>query len=153
MENLEEAVVKKAVELFYEYMTTERTGDIWMDQALGYAFFAKEEKHLFRGIFEEKYLPLTMKNTPEIWKTFGEKLADHELFQGLSEDQAGAVRVARWFFIHGLAGLINSKWFVLDDEDNIIMEKKVIALVDLLRTANLSLYEGFKNFEDHKDRD
>ncbi|MCP4694662.1 MAG: TetR/AcrR family transcriptional regulator [Desulfobacterales bacterium] len=157
MENLEEKLVKKAMDLFYEYMTTERTGDIWLDQALGYFKFAKEEKHLFRGVFEEKYLPLTMENTPEIWSAFGEQLADYDAFQGLSEEQIGAIRVARWFFIHGLSCLVNSKWFSIEDETRIVMEnreeKNTIDVESLLRTADSSLCEGFKNFADRTDPD
>ncbi len=125
--------------------------------SLGYFKFAKEEKHLFRGVFEEKYLPLTMENTPEIWGAFGEHLADYEAFQGLSEEQISAIRTARWFFIHGLSCLVNSKWFSIEDETGIVMEhkgkKKLIDVESLLRTADSSPCEGFKDIADRTDPD
>ena len=48
MENIEAEVVKKILAHFVEFLSRERTGDKWLDHALGYVLFAAEEKHLFR---------------------------------------------------------------------------------------------------------
>ncbi len=56
MKILEEEVVKKAMEFFEEYIIKPRTGDKWIDHGLGYVFFARDEKYLFRAIYDENHV-------------------------------------------------------------------------------------------------
>ncbi len=106
MKGLEEDVVKMALDLFYTYITEPVTGDKWVDHGIGYLRFAKEEKHLFNAINEEKYLWLQSKHASWIWEALGESLADYPPFQGMTEELKLGIRVARFHFIHGLASLI-----------------------------------------------
>ncbi len=143
MDNIEEEVVKKALELFLNYMTTPRTGDVWLDQGLGYVLFAQNEKNLFRYINDEKHIALTKKYGADVWKALGKQLYDYESFQGLSEDQLLKIRLARWFFIHGLASLINNRWYPIEDEKNIIMkEDKNISIAYLIQKNDQALLNG-----------
>ncbi|MFC1505169.1 TetR/AcrR family transcriptional regulator [Thermodesulfobacteriota bacterium] len=156
MKNLEEEVVKKAMALIYSYLSTPRTGDPWLDQALGHVLFAVREKHLFRGVYDEKYLPLTRNVSPKVWSDLREQLDGYELFQGLSEEQISLIRMARWFFGHGLSHLANVNWFTVDEENNIVIgekgKEKIINLVDLMRMADLAIFKGFKEFERIDDK-
>ncbi|MBT8373441.1 MAG: TetR/AcrR family transcriptional regulator, partial [Deltaproteobacteria bacterium] len=67
MKELEEEIVKQAVDLLYESMVCERTGDPWIDHGIGYVMFAQEEKHLFRGINNEKNIKYFKKYGDLIW--------------------------------------------------------------------------------------
>lgn len=56
MTELEEEIVKKAVDLLYKYMIRERTGDPWLDHGMGYVMFAMKEKHLFRAVNDDNHI-------------------------------------------------------------------------------------------------
>ena len=138
MKNLEEEVVRKAMALFMEYVIKPRTGDKWIDHGIGYVFFARDEKHLFKAINDEKRVPLLKKFSSKIWEKLGEELSDYPLFKDLPADTGIKIRRARWIFIHGLASLItNSFQFdrIKTDED----------LIELIRNSSILLYRGMKN--------
>ena len=119
MKHLEEEVVKRAMELCFEYITTPRTGDPWVDHGTGYALFALKEKHLFRAIFDEEHVPLREKYSRMIWENLGEVLASYPRFHDLSETQMHQLRRARWVLMHGMASLINTGAVPVEDEEQI----------------------------------
>jgi hypothetical protein len=146
MASLEEEVVKKALALFNTYITTETTGDQWLDHAIGYVRFAIEERMLFRCINDEKHAALQRKNAQRMWADFGDALADDPLFQGMPRNRMDRIRVMRWFFIHGFSTLINNGWFTIEEvDDHIVLKEMKIRLKDILKMANHALYEGLKN--------
>jgi AcrR family transcriptional regulator len=145
MKNIEAEVVKKALAYFVDFISQERTGDKWLDQALGYVLFASREKHLFRCINDENHILLQKQYAKEHWKALGEKLSNDERFDGLPEKIKNRIRLVRWILVHGLAFLVNSGWYEFSEsEDSIISEDIGIDLTDLLEKANHCLYEGFK---------
>ncbi|MCP4368986.1 MAG: TetR/AcrR family transcriptional regulator [Deltaproteobacteria bacterium] len=138
MNNLEEEVIQKAMALFMEHIIKPRTGDKWIDHGIGYVFFARDEKHLFKAINDEKRVPLLKKSSLKIWEKLGEELSGYPLFRDLPAGTGLKIRRARWIFIHGLASLItNSFQFdrIKTDED----------LIELIRNASILLYRGMKN--------
>ena len=112
MENIEAEVIKKALFTFVEFINQERTGDIWLDQALGYVLFAAQEKHLFRCINDEKHSPFQRQFARENWTKLGKALADDDRFKAVAEPVRHKIRAARWMMIHGLSWLIASAWFM-----------------------------------------
>ncbi len=146
MKSLEEEIVKKALALFNEYLSLKNTGDKWLDQAIGYVRFAIEEKMLFRCINDEKHAVLQRKNTREMWEILRAELADYKPFENMSQTEVDRIRVMRWFFVHGIAALINSGWFTSQEIDSkIILKEMDITLPDVLNIANHVIYEGFKD--------
>lgn len=103
MEQLEEEVVKRAVNMLHEYMTRQRTGDPWIDNGIGHVIFAYEEKNLFKGINDDKHIKHFKKYGDLIWDTINDSLADYPPFQGLSPEQIKKIQVARWLYAHGLS--------------------------------------------------
>ncbi len=103
MEKLEEEIVKRAVKLLHDYMVQKRTGDPWHDHGIGYVFFAMNEKHLFRGINDERHIGYFKKYGDIIWATLTESLANHSPFLGLTAEQIHQIQLQRWLFAHGLA--------------------------------------------------
>ncbi|PCI24411.1 MAG: hypothetical protein COB67_11615 [SAR324 cluster bacterium] len=105
--------------VFFQYMATQYTGDLWLDQAIGYVFFAKREKNLFRFFFGIRGQETGMEVHPErVFEQLLEQLSDYEGFQGLSTDEIHTLRRLRWQCTHGLACLINSlRGDLLTDEE------------------------------------
>ncbi len=146
MKNLEEEVVKKALALYYEYLSSEITDDKWLNQAVGYVRFAIEEKQLFRCINDAKHTPLQRDHTRMMWESLGSELSDYEPFKKMTGSQIGRARVMRWFFLHGLASLICNGWFTLRDVSaDTVLEELNLPLTDVLKIINQVLYEGFKD--------
>lgn len=144
MKTIEEEIVKKIMTHFIEYITKERTGDIWLDQALGYVLFAHEEKQLFRCINDEKYIHLQKQFSREHWFNLGKKLTSDERFATLSEKRKEQIRIARWFFTHGMAFLVNSGWCEISEaEDLLFSENREIKLGELLDKVNQGLFAIF----------
>ncbi|MCK5268627.1 MAG: TetR/AcrR family transcriptional regulator [Spirochaetes bacterium] len=135
MEELEEELVKKAVELLYECMVRERTGDRWIDHGIGYVMFAQEEKHLFRGINNEKNIKYFKKYGDLIWNTLTSSLSDYPAFQGLSAEHIYKIQGTRWLFAHGLAFQVSNPPPETWDIKTIItvMQEGSLAILDGLR--------------------
>ncbi len=139
MGHLEEEVVKKAMELFLEYITTPRTDDIWIDHGVGYVMFAREEKYLFRSIFDEVHDPLRKKYSKLIWKRTGKDLASYPPFKELSDNQTTHLRRGRWVLMHGMAALVNNGALPVDGVETI---------PGMVKMASNVLLSGVKeNFE------
>lgn len=109
MKNLDQEVVTRAMAVMHQYVLKEdRTGDRWVDQALGYVAFAMEEKHLFRCFNDEKHAVMRWKVGETMWNSLAEDLSDYEPFRGLRDEEIESLRTARWVYVHGMATLINS---------------------------------------------
>lgn len=146
MKHIEAEVAKKALAFFVDFIGQERTGDKWLDQALGYVIFASKEKHLFRCIFNEEHILMHKKDRKEHWKALGEQLSSDERFDGLPEEIKNRIRITRWFLVHGLASLMNTGWYALSEsEDSILWEQNSVKLSTLLGKVNHGLYEEFKS--------
>lgn len=145
MENIEAEVVKKALAYFVEFISRDRTGDKWLDQALGYVLFAIEEKHLFRCINDEKHTPFQKQFARQHWVELGEKLSEDERFKNMPDDIKHKIRVARWMLVHGLACLVGNGWFETPlSAGSILSEEIGFELVEFLGKVNHGLYEEFK---------
>lgn len=146
MENIEAEVVKKALAYFVEFLNRERTGDKWLDQALGYVIFASEEKHLFRCINDEKHTPLQREFARKHWAELGETLSTDQRFQGMADNPKQIIRTARWMLVHGLAHLVSTGWFERPlGQNSTLAGEPGINLLTFLRKVNHGLYEEFKN--------
>jgi len=146
MQNLEEEVVKKILNHFYKYLSSNQTGDMWMDQAIGYIRFAMEEKQLFRCINDEKHLPIQKKYAPRLWQSLGKQLSGHELFKDLTVQEIERIRTMRWIFIHGLSSLINNEWFFVENTDiNTKLSEINITPLEIIRVVNLIFYVGLQD--------
>ena len=143
MQAIEEEVVRQALELFFQYLSRPETGDRWLDQALGYIRFASQEKHLFRCINDEQHMQIQKKLTRPMWLALGRQLDDDPRFRGMSAELKNRIRTARWFFLHGMAHLVNNEWFTISDEDDRPVAEMLDKLQERLRDINALIYEGY----------
>ncbi len=135
MDQLEEQLVKKAVDLFYEYMVCKRTGDLWIDHGIGYVMFAQEEKHLFLGCNNEKNIKHFKAYGENMWNKCTDSLSGYPPFQGLSKEQIYQIQATRWLFAHGLAFQVsNPPPGVWDDEKVFFM----------MQQGSTAILEGLK---------
>lgn len=135
MNNLEEEVVKKAMELLEEYIRTPRTGDKWLDHGYGYVLFAKREKHLFKALFDEKHNHLYKKFSAEIFRKLGKDLSDDPDFKDLPEDIQTNMRKVRWVYVHGMASLLAESF----EFDEFKTEEE---FADLIKIVDTLIYKG-----------
>jgi AcrR family transcriptional regulator len=145
MQHIEEEVVKRALASFVECISRDRTGDKWLDQALGYVIFANKEKHLFRCLNDEKHTHLQQKWAPEHWKMLGEQLVADKRFQDMPEDEANRIRAVRWIFLHGMSFLVSNGWMTVPESgDKAIGDFIDMNLEDFLTKVNKAIYAEFK---------
>ena len=117
---MEEDIIKKAVDLLYDTMVMERTGDRWHDHGIGYVMFARQEKHLFRCMNDEAHIVYFKEYGDRIWLTLTDSLDDYQPFSGLASEQILKIQVTRWLFVHGLAFQVNNPPPDIWNTENII---------------------------------
>jgi methyltransferase (TIGR00027 family) len=120
IKEMEEDIIKRALDLLYETMVMERTGDRWHDHGIGYVMFARQEKHLFRCMNDEDHIIYFKKYGDMIWLTLTDSLDDYQPFNGLNSEQILKIQVTRWLFAHGLAFQVNNPPPDIWNTENII---------------------------------
>ena len=125
MKSLYEELRKKAVDLLITYQTTPRTGQIFFDMGIGYILFAKQEKNLFRFLYqrkegEERYQEIEKKIRESAFKNLTQNMKADPILEGLGEQKLKDVLTRLWIFVHGLAFLVNNNAFA--DDENYILE-------------------------------
>lgn len=135
MDDLEEELVKKSVDLLYEYMCRKVTGDLWVDHGIGYVRFAQKESNLFLGSNNEKNIKHFRVYGELMWAKCSEALTDYEPFKNLTEEQIYRLQVTRWLMTHGLAFQVsNPPPGVWDDERILwVVQNGSIAILDGLK--------------------
>lgn len=128
-------VCKRGVDLLYEFMVQERTGDPWHDQGLGYVVFALEEKRLFRSLNDDKHIAWFKEYGEHIWTTLTRSLSGSPPFQGLTDAQIYHVQLSRWLMAHGLAFQVSTHPPGVWDNDRVafIMQHGSTAILEGLK--------------------
>jgi AcrR family transcriptional regulator len=143
MTDIEAAMVQKALDLYMQYLSAPQTGDPWIDSGIGYVRFAMEEQQLFRCINDEKHTPVQRKLSQKIWKQLGRDLKDHPRFNGLEEETATRIRMARWMLVHGMAFMLNMGWFPIDSKNRVkFPNKEPVSIETLIRRLSDALWKG-----------
>ena len=143
MTELEEEVVKKAVDLLYSYMIKKRTGDPWYDHGIGYVMFGLKEKFLFRGLNDEKHIQWFRKYGEIIWDQLTASLVEYPFFKGLSEERIYKIQFMRWLFTHGLA------FQACNQPPGVFNEENITALV---KEGSMALFDGLEIQRNLKSR-
>jgi len=135
MDDLEDELVKKSVDLLYVFMIRKRTGDPWIDHGIGYVMFAQEEGNLFRGCNNEKNIKHFKSYGEKVWNKCTDSLSAYLPFQGLSEEQIYKVQLTRWLLAHGLAFQASNPPPDVWDDDTIIL---------VIQQGSTAILDGFK---------
>lgn len=125
MKTLYEELRKKAVDLLITYQTTPRTGGIFFDMGIGYILFAKQEKNLFRFLYqrkegEERSQEIEKRIRGFAFKNLTQNMKADPILEGLDEQTLKDVLTKMWIFVHGLAFLVNNNSFANDGEEYVM---------------------------------
>ena len=135
MAELEEEVVKKAVDLLYEYMIRERTSDPWHDHGIGYAMFGLDEKELFLAATDKMHIDHYREYGQIIWDTLTSSLSDYPPFSGLTDEQIYKIQLTRWLMAHGLAVQAATQPHGIFSKEDI---------VDIMQTGSDAIISGMR---------
>jgi len=137
MQALEDEIVQKTWRLLKEYEAKTYTGDTWIDLAVGYILFARNEPNLFQGMHNGRNLDLRFELHEKHWQWQEKRLDDYAEFKELDEEQRMRVRYARAMLSHGVATSPNTDFnrFVVDNED---------ILAGFITNVSRALLNGFK---------
>ena len=137
MQALEDEVVKKTWTLVMHYQTERYTGDVWVDQAIGYVRFARDEKNLFKCMLAGHNPQLRYEMHQKQWHYLAEQLQGYDAFDNLDEEQRMRVRYSRAMLSHGVAMSPNTGL------NKIIVENDDL-LAGYLSTVSQALLKGYE---------
>jgi AcrR family transcriptional regulator len=109
--NLTQKIIEKAYAVLYEYQTTTRTEDPFLDMGIGYVLFAKNERYLFRCINDEPHVDTLKKYNDLHFDSLIKKLSQYPIVKGMTDAQIRKFFMQGWTYSHGLAQLINIDYF------------------------------------------
>jgi len=137
MQALEDEVVKKIWKLSWEYKARTYSGDVWIDQGIGYVRFAKDEQNLFKCILDAHNLELKYQMHLVNWRIQAEQLEGYEAFKDLDEERQERVRYARAMLTHGIAtaAKVAANRTLLEDDE---------LLTKFLTNVSKALLAGFR---------
>jgi AcrR family transcriptional regulator len=142
MGDLEETIVKKALDLLLSFQKTPRTGDPILDLGLGYVLFAKHERHLFMAINDEKHGQLQVQLGEENFEFLVQALSEDARAKGMSTDQLRKLMFFWWIFVHGLAN-INNNLAGQELNNYVGQEFNESEIADCIREAGELIMRGF----------
>jgi AcrR family transcriptional regulator len=143
LETLKDEVVKKGWELVKDYESKQYTGDAWIDQAIGYVYFAKENSQLFVCMLDGRNLELERRMLQQHWDSLTNLLSGYQGFDGISQEQCRVIRYSRAMFTQGVATTV-SKGLGKLLTDNKVIEK-------YLTVSSQALLEGHLRVCDYSD--
>jgi len=134
---LEDEVMKKAWDMVMKYQTRYYTGDVWVDQAIGWIRFSRDENNLFKAMLNNNNQELQFEMQEQHWRYLAELLEGYEGFRGMDEQLSQRIRYSHGKLTHGLA---TSPMVGLD---KIIVENDKI-LFRYLSSASQVLLKGYQ---------
>ena len=146
MQALEDEVVKKAWKLAMEYKAKTYTGDVWIDQGIGYVRFSKDEPNLFKCMLDARNMELKYEMSLANWQFLAEQLEGYEAFNELDGEQQVRVRYARAMLTHGIATSprVATNRIILEDDE---------LLTRFLTNVSQALLAGFKEMPPLTDKE
>ncbi len=141
IETLKDAIVQKGWELVKEYESKPYTGDVWIDPAIGYVYFARDNSKLFACMFDGRNMELERRMSQNHWNSLTERLGGYQGFEGLSREQCRVIRYSRSMFTQGVATTVSKGLGKLLTDDEAI--EKYLAL------SSQAILEGYQKVYDN----
>ena len=109
MKNLKKELIKKAKDLFIEYLSKRRTGIKFLDIGMGISIFAREEKQLFLQVFSKDNIEGSL--IDEFLNLIREEIKKDKRLIKIDKERQDELLVSCWVFAHGLSTLIATGFF------------------------------------------
>ena len=120
MDEIEGEVRVRAEALLLDFQRRTYTGDVPLDQAVGYVTFARDERSLFRFLYVDRPVPAGRQERVREVEGAYEKLTTERKPVSLADQVPVAMSDPRilksWIFTHGLASLVSGGVLDLPDE-------------------------------------
>lgn len=123
MKELEKRLRSRAFEKLMEYQLKAYTENPYLNSAVGYVVFAREQPHLFRFLFFERPKDMDAGELHDLRRHLPKGLQDLPIdayFGRISAREWDRVMLNAWIFTHGLAVLIFSGVLTHVKDDRII---------------------------------
>lgn len=134
--DLEDEVMKKAMELIADYESQPHTGNPALDIGIGYVLFAWEEPNLFAALNDKKHIKMQTKYGDIQFSKQVEELSRHPKMEELSFEEVRYLQFLAWTFVYGVACM---KSWMDETQENFGKED----LVKWIRDGLRSLRNGF----------
>ncbi|WDP91190.1 MAG: TetR/AcrR family transcriptional regulator [Desulfobacter sp.] len=145
LETLKDAVIQKAWERVNTYESKQYTGDAWIDQAIGYVCFARDNSRLFACMLDGRNPALERRMMQEHWDFLTTRLSGYQGFIGLSPGQRRLIRYSRAIFVQGVATTVSKGvGKLLTDNESI---------ETYLTVSSRAILKGYQNAYDNRDDD
>lgn len=123
MDKVEEALRLKTLQMMAEYQAKRYTNNEFINLAIGYVEFARNEALLFRFLFQENKKPLNIHEKGvfhDALKTIMGKEPPFSTFFGkINQSSMDQLTLQSWIFTHGLAVAVSSNLLKFDSEKEI----------------------------------
>ena len=103
MQTLEDEVVRRVWKLVMQYQAESYTGDVWVDQAIGWVMFSRDEENLFKCLTDNNNLDLRLEMQVKHWQSLADHLEAYNGFDGMDEELSERVRYDHALLTYGLA--------------------------------------------------
>jgi len=137
MQTLEDEVVRHVWKMVMDYQGRTYTGDVWVDQAIGWVKFARDEENLFKCLTNNRNRDLRLEMQIVHWQYLAGLLEGYEGFRDMDELLRERVRYAHALLTHGLSTVPRTGM------NKVIVEEDRI-LSGYLTTVCKALIEGYK---------
>ena len=134
MEALKKAVLRKTIDLLYDYVTRQYTKNAFLNTGVGYILFARDHKEFFKIIFLEDNDASTIIN--RMMKKLDKEMVKVPDLKILSQTERKDLLKRAWIYTHGFAVMVYSGYIKNDQDDYIIgmlLEAGKIFVEDALR--------------------
>jgi AcrR family transcriptional regulator len=142
MEEFKTAILDRSWELIAEYASRSYTGDIWVDQGIGYVLFARDHGQIFNCMHYGKVEEIRERRM-RFWEFASQQLEGHPTFEGLSAEHIGWIRHMRSLLTHGMAVSISSGFVLIWEDEDVV--RKMLSLCSEI------LFEGLSANRDKLD--
>jgi AcrR family transcriptional regulator len=143
MNELRETVLKKIVDLLYDYVTRQYTKNPFLNTGVGYALFARDHREFFKAIFLEGDDASAI--IDEMLKKLDKEIVKVPELKGLSHTERKDLLRRSWIYTHGFAVMVFSGYIKNNNDKNVIRmlsEAGAIFVEDALRKHREGSPEG-----------
>jgi AcrR family transcriptional regulator len=123
MDKVEDALRVKTLESIAEYQARNYTDNIFINLAIGYVEFARQEPSLFRFMFHENKKPLNIEEEgffkEILTRLLGSEPPFSTYFGEIDQKSMDALTLQSWIFTHGLAESVSSNTLRFNSEEEI----------------------------------
>ncbi len=135
MDEFRVAILDRAWEMPREYISKSYTGDIWVDQGIGYVLFARDHSLIF-NCMQYGRLQEIRDCRLRFWEFASRQLEDHPAFEGMSAEHVGWIRHLRSLLTHGIAVSVSSGFAPIWKDEDVI--KRMLSLCSEVLLTGLS---------------